>query len=65
MLSAIFEWTLGDDLISSRFSRTAAMSDAAIKRTALGFFCSLVVGFPRSKQLLLGPGESLNISAGL
>src|SRR5437016_7698065 len=32
MLSAIFEYTIGDDLISSRFSRTAAMSEAAIRR---------------------------------
>jgi hypothetical protein len=37
MLSAIFEWMVGDDLISSRFSRTAAMSEAGIRRTALAF----------------------------
>jgi hypothetical protein len=48
MLSAIFEYTTGDGLISSRFNRTAAISEAAMKRTAFGFFASLIVDFPRS-----------------
>ena len=66
MLSAIFEWTTGEGLISSRFSPTAAMSDATIRRAALGFLSSsLLLGFPRSQQLLLGPGCPLNTSAGL
>jgi len=65
MLSAIFEYTIGDDLISSLLSRTAAMSDAAIRRTALGRFSSSLLGFPRSEQLLLGLGGPLNTSAGL
>src|SRR5262245_7484643 len=47
MLSAIFECTAGDGLISSRFNRTAAMSDAAMSKTALGF-CSSLAGLPRS-----------------
>jgi pimeloyl-ACP methyl ester carboxylesterase len=47
MLSAIFEWTTGDDLISSRFSRTAAMSDAAMRSTAFGFLSSLLLDFLR------------------
>jgi hypothetical protein len=46
MLSAIFEWTLGEDLISSLFNRTAAMSEAAIRRTAFGFFSSLLLARP-------------------
>ena len=40
ILSAIFAWTTGDDLISSRFSRTAAMSDAAMRSPAFGFLSS-------------------------
>ena len=37
-------------LISSQFNRTAAMSEAAIRRTAFGFFSSslLLLGRPRS-----------------
>jgi hypothetical protein len=47
MLSAIFECTTGDGLISSRFNRTAAISDAAINKAAFGF-CSSLGRFPRS-----------------
>jgi hypothetical protein len=32
----------GDDLVSSRFSRTAAVGEAAMSRTALGRFPSLI-----------------------
>jgi hypothetical protein len=37
-LSAIFASMLGDDRISSRFSRTAAITDAAMSRTAFNLF---------------------------
>jgi hypothetical protein len=47
MLSAILELTLGDDLISSRFKRTAAMSDAATSNAELDFFSTLLLGLPR------------------
>jgi hypothetical protein len=40
MLSAIFAVTDGDGLISSRFSRTAAISEAAIRITAFDLFSS-------------------------
>ena len=43
MLSAIFEQTIGDDLISSRLNRTAAMRDAAMSIAAFGFFSSLLL----------------------
>jgi len=36
MLSAIFAVTDGDGLISSRFSRTAAMKEAAISSAVFG-----------------------------
>src|SRR5437867_4338770 len=36
---------MGDDLISSRFSRTAAISGAAMRSTAFGFLSSFIVGF--------------------
>jgi hypothetical protein len=42
MLSAILEWTIGDDLISSRFNRTAAIKEAAMRRTAFGLVSSLL-----------------------
>jgi len=53
MLSAIFEWTLGDDRISSRFSRTAAISDAAMSRSAFGLFSASLLLL---LLLLLGSG---------
>jgi len=39
-LSAIFAVTDGDGLISSRFSRTAAISEAAMSITAFDLFSS-------------------------
>jgi hypothetical protein len=73
MLSAIFAVTDGDGLISSRFNRTAAMKEAAI-RTAAFDLLSLVwltlllltpSIFCRSGQVLLGDGCPLNTSVGL
>ena len=68
MLSAIFEQTIGDDLISSRLSRTAAMRDAAMSIAAFGFFSSLLLRAPPfrfSRQAVLGDGGPLNTSARL
>jgi hypothetical protein len=75
MLSEIFAVTEGDGLISSRFSRTAAMREAAMRIAEFGFFSSsLLIGAPPllpasalrcSKQVLLGAGWPLKISVGL
>jgi hypothetical protein len=69
MLSAIFEWTIGEDLISSRFSRTAAMREAAMSIAELAFLSSslLLGAFPLrlARQALLGDGAPLNTSVGL
>jgi hypothetical protein len=63
MLSAILETTAGDDLISSRLSRTAAINEAAIRMALFIFFVSslLLPVLPalRSRQLLLGLGQGL------
>ncbi len=40
MLSSILELTDGEDLISSLFKRTAAISEAAIKMALFAFFDS-------------------------
>jgi hypothetical protein len=62
MLSEIFAVTDGEGLISSRFSRTAAIKDAAMRIAAFCRF-SLLLGlfdvfsiFRRSGQVLLGDG---------
>ena len=69
ILSAIFAVTDGDDLISSLFSRTAAMSEAAMSITAFDLFSSgllIVVSSLRcAEHVLLGDGRPLNTSAGL
>src|SRR5205814_10031003 len=62
ILSEIFAVTDGEGLISSRFSRTAAIKDAAMRIAAFCRF-SLLLGlfevfsiFRRSGQVLLGDG---------
>jgi hypothetical protein len=68
MLSAIFELTTGDGLISSLFRRTAAISEAAIKTALFTFFASLLLPLSPalySRQLLLGQGPPLKTSLGL
>ena len=59
-------------MISSRFSRTAAMRDAAISNTEFGLFASLLLevlalleALRLPEQFILGPGWPLNTSAGL
>jgi hypothetical protein len=54
MLSATFEWTAGDGLMSSRFSRTAAIGEAAMRRTAFGLLSSLLVGPPAVVTIAAG-----------
>jgi hypothetical protein len=67
MLSAIFALTTGDDFISSRFKRTAAISEAAMSKTESGLFASLLLlallTLRFARQLALGPGGPLNTSA--
>jgi hypothetical protein len=73
ILSAIFAVTDGEGLISSRFSRTAAMKEAAISIAAfvllslfwLALFSLVPSVFRRSGQVLLGDGCPLNTSVGL
>jgi hypothetical protein len=71
MLSAIFEYTAGEDLISSRFSCTAAINEAAINSTEFGLFASLfLLSLALSllrfrEQLLPGLGGPLKTSFGL
>jgi hypothetical protein len=73
ILSAIFAVTDGEGLISSRFSRTAAMKEAAISIAAFGLlslfwlalFSFVPSTFRRSGQVLLGDGCPLNTSVGL
>src|SRR5258708_5289050 len=67
MLSAIFELTAGEGLISSLFRRTAAINEAAIKMALFTFFPSLLPLLPAfcSRQLLLGQGAPLKTSLGL
>lgn len=43
ILSAIFEYTAGDDLISSGFNRTAAISEAAMSSTEFGLLPRLLL----------------------
>lgn len=67
MLSAIFAVTDGEGLISSRFRRTAAMKEAATNTAVFGFFSALsfrgTSSFRLSRQVLLGDGEPLKMSA--
>lgn len=71
MLSAIFAVTEGDALISSLFSRTAAMREAAMSITELGFFSSLLLLlllaslFRLPRQAILGDGGPLKTSVEL
>ncbi len=70
MLSAIFAVTDGDGRISSLFSRTAAISEAAMSITAFDLFSSLLLlllasPLRRSEHVLLGDGGPLNTSVGL
>jgi hypothetical protein len=47
ILSEIFAVTEGDALISSRFNRTAAMREEAMRRGEFGFFsCSFIIRAP-------------------
>lgn len=68
-MSAILAVTDGDGLISSLFSRTAAMSEAATSIAAFDLFSSgllVVVSSLRcTEHVLLGDGCPLNTSAGL
>ena len=68
MLSAIFDCTAGEDLISSLLSRTAAIKEAAISRAAVGFssfLLLLVSGLRCSEHVLLRADCPLNTSAEL
>ncbi len=68
MLSAILAYTAGEDLISSRFSRTAAIKEAAINSTEAGLLASLLLFGMLLRfraQLAPGLGGALKTSPGL
>jgi hypothetical protein len=69
MLSAIFAVTDGGGLISSLFSPTAAISEAAMSITAFDLFSSRLLSLAsplrRTEHVLLRHGCPLNTSAAL